>query len=119
MNTEPYSDVVRRLFADPAHAGVLEQGSSVLIEAQGVRVELSAVVKDGRLAALRFRTWGCPHLIAAAESFCASFEGLDVAQLETFTGAPISEKLDVPVQKTGRILVLEDAVRSLHAALAA
>ncbi len=57
-------------------------------------------------------------LIAAAEAFCEAFEGRDTAELESFSGAPISNKLDVPVQKAGRILVLEDAVASLYAALA-
>lgn len=117
MSTEPYSDDVRRLFAAPAHAGVLDPGVSVRVDAQGVRIELSGRADDGRLAALRFRAWGCPHLIAAAEAFCGAFEGLEVAELETFTGTPISEKLGVPVQKTGRILVLEDAVASLYSAL--
>ncbi len=117
MTQDPYSEAVRLRFADPAHAGALDDGVRVLVESQGVRVELSAAVSDARLETLRFRAWACPHLIAAAEAFCAAFEGRDVAELESFSGAPISENLDIPVQKAGRILVLEDAVRSLYAAL--
>ena len=113
MRHEPYSAEVRRRFANTAHAGTLADGLAVLETAQGVRLELSARLKRGRLEALRFRAWGCPHLIAAAEAFCEAYEGADVRELEDFSGAPISRKLDVPVEKAGRILVLEDAVRSL------
>jgi NifU-like protein involved in Fe-S cluster formation len=117
VTPDPYSDDVRRLFAAPAHAGVLEGGTTILENAQGVRVELSADTRDGQLGALRFRAYGCPHLLAAAEVFCADFEGRAVGDLEVFSSAQIKETLDIPKHKTGRILVLEDAVRSLHRAL--
>lgn len=119
MTADPYGDEVRRLFAEPRHAGTVDGGVSVLEDAQGVRVELSATTAGGRIATLRFRVWGCPHLIAAAEAFCAEFEGRDVAGLEVFRAAPMKNKLGVPAEKTGRILVLEDAVRSLQRALSA
>ena len=117
MRHDPYSAEVRRRFAEPAHAGTLADGLAVLETAQGVRLELSARLERGRLETLRFRAWGCPHLIAAAEAFCEAFEGADARQLEDFSAAPISRQLDVPVEKAGRILVLEDAVRSLGKAL--
>lgn len=117
MTHDPYSEAVRQRFAAPAHAGTLPDGVAVLEAAQGVRLELSARLENGRIGTLRFRAWACPHLIAAAEVFCENLEGADVAQLEEFTGGPISELLDVPVEKTGRILVLEDTVRSLGRAL--
>ncbi len=111
---DPYSERVRALFAGPAHAGSLA-GTRVNVEDQGVRIELSSVVAAGRLEKLAFRAYGCPHLIAAAEAFCAEFEGAEPAALESFSGADLMQNLPVPNEKSGRILVLEDAVRSLGA----
>jgi len=66
---------------------------------------------------LRFRARGCPHLIAACEAFCAAFEGREVDALLEFTAGDLMQRLPVPVEKTGRILVLEDAVRALGKSL--
>ncbi|MDJ0940976.1 MAG: iron-sulfur cluster assembly scaffold protein [Woeseiaceae bacterium] len=117
MSADPYSDEVRELFNEPRHAGRLDDGISVREDAQGVRVELSAIAGGGLLTALGFRVWGCPHLIAAAEAVCARFEGREARELEGFRTAQIMEILAIPVEKTGRILVLEDAVRSLGQAV--
>jgi NifU-like protein involved in Fe-S cluster formation len=110
---DPYGEVVRRLFRTPAHAGELEGGRHVQCESQGVIIELSLVVEGPTIAKLRFRAYGCPHLIAAAEAFCEAYEGRPVADLAAFTAVELCERLPVPARKTGRILVLEDAVRSL------
>jgi len=117
MRIEPYSEEVRSRFAEPAHAGTLDDGISVLEAAQEIRLELSARAEGNRLAVLRFRVRGCPHVIAAADAFCAQYEGRDASELEDFSADPITETLEVPVEKTGRILVLEDAVRSLGQAI--
>lgn len=117
MSADPYSCEVRELFAGPAHAGTVAGGTVVLVDDQGVRVELSASVAKGQLSAIRFRVWGCPHLIAAAEWVCRHFEGGPVSALEISPAARIMDDLAVPTEKTGRILVLEDAIRSLGRSL--
>ncbi len=113
MSVDPYSATVRALFADTAHCGDLPGGLAAVAGAPGIRVRLMATRSDGRLEHLRFRAFGCPHLIAACELFCRSFEGRAAVELEEFSVADIMRDLSVPVEKTGRILVLEDAVRSL------
>ena len=113
MSADPYSAAVRELFTEPDHAGEVEGGVTARVDEQGVRVQLSALVEGGVIAEMRFRAWGCPHLIAAAEWACGDSEGQPVAALEDFQIAPIMENLTIPTEKTGRILVLEDAVRSL------
>lgn len=120
---EPYSEQVRTLFDATAHAGNLEDGVAIVLEEQGVRIALSARVGPRPagtvIEALRFKAWGCPHLIAAAEAFCDRYEGKPVAELGGFTGRELMQSLPVPVAKTGRILVLVDAVRSLGTAVSA
>ena len=113
MSADPYSARVRKLFAQPAHAGRLEEGRAVLLEEQDVRLELSAAVVDGVVAAMCFRAWACPHVIAAAEAACEALEGRPVTEFLEFSSAGLMNSLPVPVEKTGRILVLEDAVRAL------
>lgn len=110
---DPYSGAVRRLFSTPAHAGTLEGARHVQREGHGVAVELSMAVDGLHIGKLRFRAFGCPHLIAAAEAFCEAYEGRPLAELPGFSAVELIERLPVPAEKTGRILVLEDAVRSL------
>ena len=118
MSADPYSAAVRKLFANPAHAGEIEGGRSVSVDDQDVVLELGATVVEGIVAAMRFRARACPHVIAAAETVCASLEGRPAAELLEFSGSGLMQSLPVPVEKTGRILVLEDAVRSLGQLLA-
>lgn len=113
MSTDPYSARVRELFSRPGHAGCIDGGASAQVDDQGVRLCLCAAAAAGQVEALRFKAWGCPHLIAAAEAFCADYEGRPVADLLEFSASGLMQSLPVPVEKTGRILVLEDAVREL------
>jgi NifU-like protein involved in Fe-S cluster formation len=110
---DPYGERVRELFANPVHAGQIRDAVRATVDDQGVRVELSARCRKDRLETLRFRAWGCPHLLAAAEAFCREYEGSDRARLAGFGAAEVMQTLPVPTEKTGRILVLEDAVRLL------
>ena len=113
MSNEPYSARVRELFKATAHAGSVEGGPRAAVEDQGVRISLSAELHGGIVRALRFGAWGCPHVIATCEAFCTNYEGRSVADLLDFSATDLMQSLSVPVEKTGRILVIEDAVRSL------
>lgn len=114
MTGDPYGARVRELFSGPEHAGDLENPAArVQINDQGVRIALAAEVDGDIIVRLRFRAWGCPHLLAAAEAFCREYESRPVSALQAFNAADIVRTLPVPREKLGRILVLEDAVRSL------
>lgn len=113
MNQDPYSPLLREYFRNTPHAGELADGLLVELEEQGVRVHLAGRRKNGQIGALRFKAWGCPHLIAACECVCADYEGRSAAELATFAANDIMRKLSIPAEKTGRILVLEDAAQSL------
>lgn len=117
MSMDPYNTLVRELFANTVHAGSLADAVRAEKSEQGVHIEFSARPKDGTIERLRFRAWGCPHLIAAAEAVCTEYEGQTASQLEEFSVSDLMQRLAVPAQKSGRILVLEDTVRLLGAAL--
>ena len=113
MSEDPYSAQIRELFADLSHAGDLDDATCAELEEQGVRIRLAATHREGCLQALRFRAWGCPHVLAACEAVCREYEGRAAADLEQFRASEIMGILSIPVEKTGRILVIEDTVRSL------
>lgn len=121
MAADPYSPLVRKLFASPGHvattAGVPRDGKSVFIAEQGVSVRLNASVRDRDVVDLSFRARGCPHFLAACEWLCQCYSGKAVSQLDVFMPAEIMQTLAIPAAKSARILVLEDAVRSLRACL--
>lgn len=119
MNADPYSDTVRRLFGDPGHAGSIDGAVTAGVEDQGLRIQLFARTSGDELEQLGFQAWGCPHTLAACEAFCAGFEGKPAAALADFSARALMQSLAVPVEKTGRILVLEDAVRALGTAVRA
>jgi NifU-like protein involved in Fe-S cluster formation len=119
MSAEPYNDTVRRHFANPGHAGDLQAGYPDPVSAgatesgAGAGVTLAAEVDGDILRRLRYRVYGCPHLIAAAEELCERLEGRPVDALQDVPVAQLMELLEVPVQKTGRLLLLEDAANAL------
>ena len=119
-----YNDAVRSRFGNPVHAGDLPEAADTydrvleVDQASGddfAHVVLTAGVRGDTIAALRFRARGCPHLVAAADLACEKLEGNPVGALENFPRDDITVTLAVPVEKTGRVLLLEDAVASLWA----
>lgn len=118
--TNPYSELVKRYFANPVHAGQLpdKYNKAIVGEAAesetGARVILYAVVDRDTVRILRYQVFGCPHLIAAAEAFCDEAEGQPVATLLELDVPGLMDKLTIPVEKTGRVLILEDAAKALH-----
>ncbi|MGB5353802.1 MAG: hypothetical protein WBM54_06900 [Woeseia sp.] len=113
-----YSAAVRELFSTAGHAGDAK-GPTVDLSRGAERVVLSANLDGARVTRLAFRVFGCPHLVAAAEAFCDEFEGRAASDMAAFRASDLIEKLAIPVEKTGRILLLEDAVRALQASIAA
>ena len=117
MPAPAYSPRVRALFAEPRHAGDAD-GPRADVARGDTRIVLAAELDGTRIRRLAFRVFGCPHLIAAAEAACADFEGRDVADLAGFRARESIAALGIPVEKTGRILLLEDAIRALCAKIA-
>lgn len=114
-----YSLRVLAHFATPAHAGALGRRYPLELEGEaaesgsGCRVLLAAGVDGQVFREVRFRVFGCPHLVAAAEEWCRHAEGRPVTANDAPAVAELMARLDVPVEKTGRMLVLEDAWRAL------
>tara|TARA_B100000378_G_scaffold273531_1_gene266610 strand:+ start:2388 stop:2795 length:408 start_codon:yes stop_codon:yes gene_type:complete len=119
----PYNELVRSLFENPLHAKNIPEklGKPYKVVAQesknGSKIVLTAVIKEENILALRFRVFGCPFLIAAAEFCCNQCEGKHNKEVENIDILHLIQILEVPTEKIGVILLLQDALESLKLAL--
>ena len=119
MVTDPYNDIVRACFENPVHvmdpagdyAGWVSAGRAE--SEKGCRVTLAARIDAGRIGKMQFSAWGCPFLIAAAETICKDLEGRDCGELATVSANELAARLSVPATRLGRLFLIEDAAASL------
>ena len=118
-----YSATVVDHFEHPRNGGHFEAGEGVLqgvagSVAQGTMFVLSARVTGERIEAVRFEAYGCPHCIAAGSWLSERLIGLDRDQLRGWRWRDADQALQFPLEKRGRLLILEDAVHALSEAWA-
>lgn len=82
-----------------------------------VRFELN--VHEGRVEAVRFRVFGCPHTIAAASYAADEIAGQPAEFLGRLDVRAWGRALDVPVEKLGKLLRIEDALIACRRAASA
>ena len=63
------------------------------------------------MKAARFQAWGCPHTLAVAAWLTQQLPGRKAGQALPGTPADWARALEVPTEKLGRLLVVEDALR--------
>jgi NifU-like protein involved in Fe-S cluster formation len=112
-----YNDLTWRHFEAPAHAGVL-RGGNLYRGAAGSR-ELGTWVQFdmqidfcqgvNTLRTLRFQAYACPHVIAVADWLAQEGVGSEAAARLPHTVASLQQRFAVPVEKLGRLLIVEDA----------
>jgi len=64
----------------------------------------------------RFSALGCPHTVAVAGWLCEVLEGRRLDAASPGTPADWAQKFEVPAEKLGRLLIVEDALRAAFAA---
>lgn len=77
---------------------------------QDVWVRFRLEVTDGVVKSALFKAYGCPHTLAVAAWVTDRLRGRRRADLAPGTPAEWAEALAVPVEKLGRLLVVEDAL---------
>lgn len=112
-----YNDLTWRHFETAAHAGVL-RGDNLYRGAAGSR-ELGTWVQFdmqidfyqgvNTLRSLRFMAYACPHVIAVADWLAQVGVGSEAAARLPHTVASLQQRFAVPVEKMGRLLIVEDA----------
>ncbi|MGH8177317.1 MAG: iron-sulfur cluster assembly scaffold protein [Steroidobacter sp.] len=118
MSDAAYTDQVVEHFERPRNAGRLATAPDVIggaagERAQGARFGLSARIADGRISELRFEVYGCPHCVAAVSWLSERLVGATRVDLQEWSWREVAQALEVPAEKCGRLLILEDAVQSL------
>jgi cysteine desulfurase len=77
---------------------------------QEVWVRFRLDVQDGAVKSALFKAYGCPHTLAVVAWVTERLRGRGRADLPPGTPAEWAEALAVPVEKLGRLLVVEDAL---------
>lgn len=112
-----YNELTRRHFEHPARLGTLA-GPDCYRGAAGSRTAGTWVQFDVRLGRtgggprvleVRFLAFGCPHVIAAAALVAEQGEGGAPEPRLPQSAHSLRERLDAPVEKLGRLFVVEDA----------
>ncbi len=65
---------------------------------------------DGAVAAVGFQVFGCPHTMAAASAVAEWLEGRRLEEARELDVKALCAELEVPVEKLGKLLRIEDAV---------
>jgi NifU-like protein involved in Fe-S cluster formation len=111
-----YSLAVARHFAAPRKARELPPGAPGLVSGEAedrtlhVWVRFQLQVADDIVRQAGFEVFGCPHTVAAASAVADWLEGRSVDEARRLSAPEVCAGLDVPVEKLGKLLRIEDAV---------
>ena len=108
-----YNEITRRYFESPANVGELS-GPGVFRGAAGKReagtwVQFDLQCVSGTLRAARFLAFACPHTIAVSAWLAEQSVGRALMRTLPETLQELRARFDVPVDKMGRLLIIEDA----------
>jgi NifU-like protein involved in Fe-S cluster formation len=117
-----YSSEVVRRFDDPRRAGELPDGVPGLVSGEAedrtlhVWLRFDLQVIDGVIQTARFQAFGCPHTVAAADLAAEWLEGEPLEAARRLDVTRLEAELEVPVEKRGKLLRIEDAAAACAAA---
>jgi cysteine desulfurase len=80
-------------------------------QSDGTAVFFELHIADGIVRSARFSAYGCPHTVAVVAWVSEVLEGRRLAAGQPGTPSEWARQFDVPVEKLGRLLIIEDALR--------
>jgi len=110
-----YSSEVQQRFLSPSRAGEFDRGTPGLFSGEAedrtlnVWIRFQVQVLDGVIRAARFNVYGCPFTIAAVGWVAEWLEGRPSEAMGDLGLRQRREALGVPLEKLGKLLVIEDA----------
>ncbi len=113
-----YSLEVQQRFHSPKGAGEFAEGTLGLATGEAedrtlnVWVRVQVQVVGTVIRSVRFRVFGCPHMLAAAGWVAEALQGRERDALRELDMHEIRKTLDAPLEKLGKLLVLEDALQA-------
>ena len=111
-----YGSVTARYFAALTRAGELPMGLPGLVSGEAedrtlqVWVRFQLQLQGGVVRLARFQAFGCPHALAAASKVAEWLEGRAEGEARALDARAVCAELEVPVEKLGKLLRIEDAV---------
>jgi len=108
------SEVVRRCDAPP-RVGELPHATPGLSTGEAedrslqVWVRFDLQVQNGVIQTVRFQAFGCPHTVAAADLTAERLAGQPVEAARRVDAKELMRTLDVPIEKLGKLLRIEEA----------
>ena len=118
VDADPLSPATRELFETLPGAGRIadSEGRVLRGEAGGATAEswvrFHLLVEGDSVKAARFQAVGCPHTLAACAWIVARLPGRRRGATQPGTPQEWAEALSAPVEKLGRLLTVEDALRA-------
>ncbi|MGH8139979.1 MAG: aminotransferase class V-fold PLP-dependent enzyme [Steroidobacteraceae bacterium] len=110
------------VFPDPSESvqpeGTSPEGTAKVLtgeagsQGQGTWLRFHLLVVDNIVKDARFQSYGCPHTLAVAAWLAGQLPGRHCEALVPGVPADWARVLEVPIEKLGRLLVVEDALRA-------
>ncbi|HSN71496.1 MAG TPA: iron-sulfur cluster assembly scaffold protein [Steroidobacteraceae bacterium] len=124
IDAPAYPSLVLEHFREPRGVGRLEAEAGVFEcrvgeRRLGAEVELGIKLGSGVIERAAFRAFGCPYLIAAASELVEQIAGRPISVLEAWSWRDQADRLGVPAERFGRLLLVEDAVKACLTLVAA
>jgi cysteine desulfurase len=115
----PLTALAQRHFRAPARVPRFPEGSAppgirqgrAGRREEGTEVRFELEIDRGFVKSARFSAYGCPHTLAVTSWLCEVLEGTQIGAGSPGTPADWAAKFDVPTEKLGRLLIVEDALR--------
>lgn len=115
-----YSAELRQRFMALERARDNSRGAGLLLvgaaedRSLAVWVRFEVQVQNRQIGWVRYRAFGCPHTLAAAEQLAESLEGQPLDALLTVDWQALARAIGMPREKFGKLLRFEDALRACH-----
>lgn len=111
-----YCTEVLRRFRAPSRVGALPKGAPGVVAASAEDRSLNVWVRfeiqthESTIADARFSVYGCPHTVAAADWVAERLLGRPTASLGDLDMQVVARALEIPREKAGKLLRIEDAL---------
>jgi NifU-like protein involved in Fe-S cluster formation len=112
-----YSFEVLRRFGAPGRAE-RPRGPDFVVAGTGedrtlnIWVRFQLALADACVVTAQFEVFGCPHTVAAASWVAEWLEGRTLEAVRQLDIRQVAAELEVPAEKLGKLLRIEDAVRT-------
>jgi NifU-like protein involved in Fe-S cluster formation len=106
-----YNELTQRYFESAPYAGTLARaarGAAGSI-AEGTWVQFDVQTDSAGITDVRFLAFACPHTIAVAAWVAEHSVGRPLQRELPLSMSALREQFALPVQKLGRLLIIEDA----------